>query len=333
MKIGQGLIPAAFGTIFLLLIAGCGQKSTQPPEKIVLGTQMIAHVAPVWIAENKGYFRGEGLKVEIREFASGQAALKGLLNDKDIDLATAAQTPAIYNSFHRNDYAIIGGMVFSDRDIKILARQDRGIKDPENLKGKIVGITTGTTSHFFLSLFLTYHQMQMSDLKIIDLEPPGLSTALGEGRVDAIVSWEPHIYKARKNLGEKAFFLPTQGLFRDDVYLITRKDYLKDHAEALKRFFRAIEKAEAFILNSRNESMEIVGQKLKINKEGIKPIWDDLHFKLFLDQSILISLEDQARWAIRNRLTDAEKVPNYLTYIYPDILEAIKPEAVKIAGR
>ena len=176
MKIGQGLMRTALGTMLFLLIAGCWQKAPQQPEKIVLGTQMIAHVAPVWIAENKGYFQEEGLKVEIREFASGQAALQAMLNDKGIDLATASQTPVIFNSFHRNDYAIIGGMVYSDKDIKILARQDRGIKAPENLKGKIVGITTRTTSHFFLSLFLTYHQMQMSDVKIVDLEPARLST-------------------------------------------------------------------------------------------------------------------------------------------------------------
>jgi hypothetical protein len=55
--------------------------------------------------------------------------------------------------------------------------------------------------------------------------------------------------------------------------------------------------------------------------------------EFFLDQFTLISLEDQARWAIRNRLTDAEKVPNYLDYIYPGVLKAVKPEAVKIAGR
>ncbi len=157
--------------------------------------------------------------------------------------------------------------------------------------------------------------------------------ALIQGQVDAIVTWEPNIYQARKALGDKALLFPSQGLFRDDVYFIARKDYLKDHTEALKRFLRAIEKADAFILKNRNEAMEIVGQKLKMDKEGMKPIWDDLVFKLFLDQSILISLEDQARWAIRNRLTDAEKVPNYLDYIYPDVLKAVKPEAVKIAGR
>jgi ABC-type nitrate/sulfonate/bicarbonate transport system substrate-binding protein len=116
------------------------------------------------------------------------------------------------------------------------------------------------------------------------------------------------------------------------VYFVARKDYLKGHNEALKRFLRAIEKADVFILKNKNEAMEIVGQKLKMDKEGIKSIWNDFFFKLFLDQSILISLEDQARWAIKNRLTDAEKVPNYLDYIYSDLLKAVKPEAIKITG-
>ncbi len=207
MKIGQGLMPAALGAMLLLLIAGCGQKAPQQLEKIVLGTQAIVQLSPVWIAEKKGYFKEEGLQVELREFASGQAALQTLLNEKGLDLATASQTPVIFNSFHRNDYAVIGGMVYSDEDIKILARQDRGIKAPEDLKGKIVGITTGTAGQFFLSLFLTYHQMPMSDLKIVDLKPDRLSQALIEGQVDAIVTWEPYISQTRKALGDKALLL------------------------------------------------------------------------------------------------------------------------------
>ena len=204
MKIGQEFMTAALGTMLLLLISGCGQKAPEPLEKIVLGTQAIVQLSPVWIAEKKGYFKEEGLQVEIREFASGRAALQTMLNEKGIDLATASQTPVIFNSFHRNDYAVIGGMVYSDKDIKILARQDRGIKAPEDLKGKIVGITTGTAGQFFLSLFLTYHQMPMSDLKIVDLKPDRLSQALIEGQVDAIVTWEPYINQARKALGDKA---------------------------------------------------------------------------------------------------------------------------------
>ncbi|MGC1404596.1 MAG: ABC transporter substrate-binding protein [Thermodesulfobacteriota bacterium] len=333
MKIGQELMLAALGTMLFLFIAGCGQKAPQQLEKIVFGTETIPHAAPVWIAEKKGYFKEEGLQVEIREFASGRTALQTMFKVKDLDLVAAAQTPVIFNSFNRNDFVIIGDMVYSDKDMKVLARQDRGIKTSEDLKGKAVGITVGSSGHFFLGLFLTYHQMPMSAVKIIDLEPARLFQALIEGQVDAIATWEPYIYKARKALGDKALLLPSQGLYREDFYFVTRKDYLKDHTEVLRRFLRAIEKGEAFIQKNRNEAMEIVGQRLKIDGEVMDATWDDFIFRLFLDQSILISLEGQARWAIRNRLTDAKKVPNYLDFIYPDALKAVNPGAVSIAGR
>ena len=56
MKIGRGLTLVALGTMLLALIAGCGPKAPQQLEKIVLGTQAIVHLSPVWIAEKKGYF-------------------------------------------------------------------------------------------------------------------------------------------------------------------------------------------------------------------------------------------------------------------------------------
>jgi NitT/TauT family transport system substrate-binding protein len=333
MKITSGLMLSALLAILLTLIAGCGQKAPQQLEKIVLGTQKIVHSSPVWIAEKKGYFQEEGLKVEIKEFDSGRTSLKALLNDKSIDLTTTSQSPVVYNSFKRDDFAIIGGMVYSDKDIKVLVRQDKGIKAPQNLKGRILGITAGTAGPFYLGLFLTYHNIPLSDIKMADMEPTQLAQALIEGQVDAIITWEPYIYRARKALGDKALLFPGEGLFRDDVYFIAGKKYLKDHPEALKRFLRAIEKADEFIRNNRNEAMEIVGQKLKMDKEDIAPIWNDLLFKLFMDQSILISLEAQARWAIRNKLTGAATVPNYLNYIYPEALKAVSPEAVYIAGK
>ncbi|NIT52457.1 MAG: hypothetical protein GWO41_06890 [candidate division Zixibacteria bacterium] len=59
-------------------------------------------------------------------------------------------------------------------------------------------------------------------------------------------------------------------------------------------------------------------------------IWDDYVFEIFLDQSLLLSWEDIARWAIKNKFTDKTTVPNYLNFIYLDGLEAVKPEAITI---
>ncbi len=58
--------------------------------------------------------------MEIREFGVRRTALQKMLSDGDIDIVTAAQTPVIFHSFMRNDYAIIGNMVSSYSDVKLL---------------------------------------------------------------------------------------------------------------------------------------------------------------------------------------------------------------------
>lgn len=95
----------------------CGTNTPEHIGKIVLGVETVAHASPVWVAENKGYFREEGITVEIREFESGRTALRTMLNEEGIDIATAAQTPVISHSFYRSDYAIVGNMVYSDNDV------------------------------------------------------------------------------------------------------------------------------------------------------------------------------------------------------------------------
>ena len=203
-EIGKGLTLAALWTMLLVTVAGCGRNAPPPVEKIIIGSAMTIHNSPVWIAEKKGYFREEGLNVEIREFESGRTALRTMLSAEGIDIVTAAQTPVVFNSFTRNDYAIIGNMVYSDKDMKMLARRDRKISTPSDLKGKTVGVTAGSSGHFFLSLFLAYNGLQMADVKTVDIEATRLPQALIDGQVDAIATWEPHIYKARKVLGDRS---------------------------------------------------------------------------------------------------------------------------------
>ena len=332
MKTGKIRL-AAFLALIAVSMTGCNQNPPRQIEKIVVGAETVAHASPLWIAENKGYFKDEGLNVEIQGFESGRTALRTMLKGEGIDVATAAQTPVISNSFSRNDYAIIGAMLYSDNDVKMLARRDKGINALSDLKGKTVGVTSGSSGHFFLGLFLAYHGLRMNDVKTVDIEATRLPQALRDGQVDAIATWEPHIYKARKALGDKALVLPSAGIYREDFYFIARKAFIKQHPETLTRFLRAIEKGEDFISKSKKEAMDIVGQRLKIDQDIMKATWDDFHFKLFLDQPMLVSLEDEARWAMENRLTDATKVPNYLDYLYSDALKTVRPDAVTIAGK
>jgi len=316
-------------------VGGCQEQPVKPEEieKVTLGVETSLLPSAVWVAENKGYFEREGLDLTIKEFDSGRTALATMLNEGNLDMVTVAQTPVMFNSFDRDDYVIIATMVYSNNDVKILARQDRGIKNPSDLRGKTVGITKGSTGHFFLGLFLIHSGLQLSEIETIDIEASELPQALVDGRVDAISTWEPHIWNAKKLLGENAVRLQPRGgakIFREDFYFVPNRNFMENNPETLKRFLKAIEKGEEFIQKNKEEAINIVSQRLKLDKELVVSVWDDFVFQLILDQTIIITLEDEARWAIDNNLTDATEVPNYLDYIYFDPLEEIKPKAVTI---
>ena len=309
-----------------------GRDRPQEPAKakITLGCERSLLTTPVWIAENKRYFQEAGLNVTIKEFDSGKASLVALLKEKNVDVCTVAQTPIMFNSFDRDDFVIIAAMVSSDKDVKVLVRQDKGIKAPSDLKGKKVGLTKGTTGQFFLDLFLTHKGIAPSEIESVDLGPSALPQALSDGRVDAICTWEPHIVNAKRLLGQKALVLPSEGIYREDFYFVASRKFAKNNPEALKRFLRAVEKGEEFIRGKREKAISIVSERLKSDRALTSSIWGQFTFQLVLDQSILTSLEDEARWAIKEKLTKEKEVPNYLNLIHVDALKAVKPEAVTI---
>lgn len=307
------------------------QKPTGPVEKINFGVELSLLPAMVWVAERNGYFQAEGLDVNIKGFDSGRSAMRAMLDEgAELDMVTVAQTPFMLNSFKRNDYAMISMMVFSNNEQKVVGRKDRGVEVPSDLRGKRVGVTKGSSAHYFISLFLSKYGLALSDVELVDFKATELPEALADGKVDAICTWEPHIRKVKKLMGGNAREFLEPDIFRTDFYFVGKKDFTKNHPEAVKRFLKAMEKAEAFIGSNKEEAMTIVSGRLAIDRELVASMWSDYSYQLVLDQSILVALENEARWAIKNKLTETTQVPNYLNFIYLDGLEAVRPKRVTI---
>lgn len=285
----------------------------------------------VWVAEKNGYFADVGLDVEVTKFSSGRAALSALLQkESTIDIATVAQTPVVLNSFVRDDFGIIASMVSSPNDIKIIARKDRKMSTPRDLRGKKIGMTEHSTGHYFLGLFLAQNGLSLHDVQTVDMDASTLSEAISDGKVDAIASWEPHIYKAKKALGENGLIFESRGTFREDFYFAVFREYAETHPDVLKRFLMAIDRAAVFMKKNPLGSQAIVAARLNVDPEFVASVWNDFSFEIFLDQAILLTLEQQARWMAKNDIVTKAIAPNYLEFIYAETLESVKPEAMTI---
>lgn len=316
--------------VYMFLGQRTSEKHPAPVEGVRLGVDLSVISAPVWVAEDKGFFQKEGLGVQIVDYPSGRTALRDMLEKKNLDIVTVAQTPVMYNSFSKNNYAILAAIACSYEDVLFLARKEKGIKNAKDLRGKKIGTPVGSSGHFFLGLFLINSGLRTSDVIIIDVDAPSLPQALFDGNVDAIAIWQPHIHNAQKLLGGKTVLLPSKNVYREDFYLVANRTFINQHPEGLKKLLKAMSQAENFIQENREDAIDIVSGRLKLNRETVNSFWDGYEFKLFLDQTILTDLEAEARWAIKNKYTSSAKIPNYIDFIYTDALKAIKPEAVNI---
>lgn len=304
------------------------EKYVGPIKKVTFGSSTTHKIAAVFVARDKGYFKEEGIDLEIKKFGSGKASFEAMLKG-DIDIAALADTPIVFASFNREDFYILAGM-YTSYDDKVIARKDKGINSVADLRGKKVGLTKGTNAQFLLDLLLIYNQIPSSEVEVVDIKPMDLVAAMENGDVDAISAWEPIPFEAEQVLRGKTIRFLNEEFYRKIFYFAVKKDFARDNPGVVKRFIKAIDRANIFLRENEDESQTMVAEALNLEKEAVVRGWKEGKFTLFLDQALIVSLEDQARWAIKNKLTDATKIPNYLDYIYFDALEAVKPRSMTI---
>ena len=328
-KLGISLITAA-GVILaastLLMRQTTPSKYNGPIEHLNVGT-VAEYSSLSIIAQDKGYFKQNGVEVAIKDYESGPPAVADLLAGK-IDVATAADFVGVRNSFADEDLNIVAAQAKAE-SFFLVVRSDHGINRSGDLLGKRVGVTRKTAGEFYLGQFLVANQLSLRDITIIDGTPSQLVERLSRGELDAIVTFDPHISKAKSLLGTSAIVWSAQDQKLSPLLYSTGK-LTGTRPEAVKRYLQALVQAEQFIQAHNDQARATVAQHLHYDKDYMQTIWSHLSFSLSLDQELLIDLESQARWVIANHLTTATTVPNYLHLIYFDGLAAVKPEGITI---
>jgi ABC-type nitrate/sulfonate/bicarbonate transport system substrate-binding protein len=316
----------------LIVCSGTGcqpQKQTGPPEKVTIAYTTASNAILTYIAFAKGYFTEEGLEATPQPQAFGQRALNAVIEGK-ADLGTVADTPIMFAVMNGKKITILAMIQTSNKNEGIVARVDRGITEPSDLKGRTIGVKLGTASDFFADTILIAHGIDRKQVNIVDIQPEEMATALGTGRVDAVSIWNPILIQLQKDLGNRGCTFYGDRLYTSIFCVAASQDFVKKYPEAIKKVLRALIKAETFVQHHPEESRRLVAEFIETDKALLDEIWDLYNYKVILNQALLVDLEDQTRWATKYRLTERTDMPNYLDYIYVDGLQAVKPEAVRI---
>ena len=138
------------------------------------------------------------------------------------------------------------------------------------------------------------------------------------------------IWVKQKKTWRRGIAFYDKDLYTQTFNLVAKQEFIRVHPETVKKMLRALVKAEEFVSRNPADAQKIVADFSRIDLEFLRETWADAVFKVTLDQSLVLAMEDESEWAIKNKLTDMTEVPNYLNFIYFEGLQSVKPEAVRI---
>ncbi len=242
--------------IFLFLVAG----SSQGAEPIKLGMSTWLGYAPLYLAKEKGFFQNRGLDVEIvviespadRRVAFAADKIQGFATTVDTHVMTAAaENPIPLKQVLALDDSHGGDGIVSKKEIKT-------VKD---LKGKTVAAQLGAgASYFWLNYVLAQNGMKLSDIKAIDMKAGDAGAAFVAGKVDAAVTWEPWLSKARETPFGHVLLSSdkTPGIIVDS--LAFKPDFLKKRGADVKKIVSGWNEAVKFAAENPQEADAIMAK-------------------------------------------------------------------------
>lgn len=165
------------------------EKGTKASELTTVAIQIdgsaVPYYAPLYIAQEKGFFAENGLNVEfyyaaaadiVKNVASGNVEF-GFPNADAVVAARAQGIPIkVVNTTYQQG---LGAIIFNSNS---------GIKSPADLKGKKVAVTSlGSANYFQLEAAMKSVGMSIDDVQVEIVGTGAILNALTEGQVDAIV--------------------------------------------------------------------------------------------------------------------------------------------------
>jgi NitT/TauT family transport system substrate-binding protein len=189
----QEYIRSAFaGLLSLVALTAFQDVRADEAMKAKLGVLRLSSSAPVFIAQDKGYFRDAGLDVELKFFDAAQPIAVATTSG-DIDFGITAFTAGLYNLAGKGALKVIGGMSREKGGYPLIGyfasnnAYAAGLKTPKDLAGKRIAVTqVGSSFHYSLGLLADKYGFKLSDVKVLPLQSLSNAAAALKGEtVDA----------------------------------------------------------------------------------------------------------------------------------------------------
>ena len=261
------LLAICLTVLALAMLAGCGttkqadtKKEMQP---LTIGLMPDTDSLPFIIAQEKGFFREEGIEVNIEQYKSAMDR-DSALQSGNLDGAVSDMLAVAFAKSGGFDVKVTS---FTDGSYKLVASKESGIKDVKGLAGKDVAVSRNTIIEYVTDQILAKENMDGDSInKVIIPQIPTRLEMLQNGKLAAATLPEPMASIAVHNGCQFVTGSDELGI-NPGVILFTAKAAADKKAE-IQAMYRAYNKAVAYLNNTdRAEYIDLV-----IEKGGFPPV-------------------------------------------------------------
>jgi ABC-type nitrate/sulfonate/bicarbonate transport system substrate-binding protein len=286
-----------------------------PKLDVVIGNNF-GHL-PMFIGAEKGFFRKHGVDAKMLVVDTGTDMVNAMHDGRAQigDMSTTTYLKAV----HAGEPFKVIGLIMNDatRDncddpLAIVTKKGRGIEAGKvtDLKGKKVGLARGQTSDEYFKMVLRRAKMKYEELTIENIWSQfGLAPALKEGKVDAIVSWEPYVTQVLTEVPD-SFTVIRGGHHMSYVMVATAHGPTVESKPAVVKSIAAgLAESSYFTRNNRDEAVEIFakwvpGTDVAIGKKAVKHI----SFDPRLSPNVMRAFENAEDEVLMNTLKGAPRL-------------------------
>jgi NitT/TauT family transport system substrate-binding protein len=235
------------------------------------------------LARDKRFFDEAGVNVELKTFEDPKSRFFALVSGKLDGIATTLDTASLYWSTEHPFRSVLGLDDSKGGDGIVAVDTITSIKD---LRGKRVAYNKGSVSHFFLSVLLRQNGLTEKDIQSIQMQQDDAGAAFVAHKVDAAVTWEPWLSRAKKTPGGRILVdsSATPGLIVD--ILLFRSDVIKNHPAAVKGAVQGWFKAVDYWKHNPDESDLLMAKAVGGWLKDVKTFRETLDGVRFYDEAI-----------------------------------------------
>ena len=253
------------------LAAALGPKAFAQgaPEKakvtLGVGGKPLLYYLPLTIAERKGFFKEQGLEVEINDFGGGAKSLQALIGGS-VDVVTGAYEHTIRMQAKGQDVVAVTELGRFPA-IVIAVKKDKAgqIKSAADFKGLKIGVTApGSSTALTAQYAMVKAGLKPSDAAIIGVGSGASAVAaMKKGEIDVISHLDPVIAKLEAD-GDIQILIDTRteagtrelfGGSNPAATLYTKKDFIEKNPQTTQRLVNAFVKTLKWLETAKPEDV------------------------------------------------------------------------------